>query len=306
MDFEIPEALAVRARRRRGAQGAAWVRRLKPGLTSFAVEHELEPVRRLQLGQELAVGYVVRLADARVAVLRAVEDRGALGRQAEALTLWGDRPAVDLLAVDVDRGLLLLEALDPDRDLRTVPRDEALAIACEVAAQLWIPTPADHTTLTPTLPGGEFAATGAIPPVLADHGHAAELRRRSTAEARRVLHGDLHRSNVLASGNDHWKAIDPYPSIAPPAVDLAVLASDLIADDVGSARAVDRLLDVVNRMAVITRRHGIVPSSVLDWMLLHRLDQIAAAGLEARSPDWDLRFAELIVAGVHRVGPGVA
>jgi len=121
-----------------------------------------------------------------------------------------------------------------------------------------------------------------------------------------VLHGDLHRSNVLASGNDHWKAIDPYPSIAPPAVDLAVLASDLIADDVGSARAVDRLLDVVNRMAVITRRHGIVPSSVLDWMLLHRLDQIAAAGLEARSPDWDLRFAELIVAGVHRVGPGVA
>jgi len=154
VDFEIPEALAVRARRRRGAQGAAWVRRLKPGLTSFAVEHELEPVRRLQLGQELAVGYVVRLADARVAVLRAVEDRGALGRQAEALTLWGDRPAVDLLAVDVDRGLLLLEALDPDRDLRTVPRDEALAIACEVAAQLWIPTPADHTTLTPTLPGG--------------------------------------------------------------------------------------------------------------------------------------------------------
>lgn len=94
--FEIPDVLVERAGRRRGEQGVAWVQRLKHGLSSFAVEHDLEPVRRLQLGQELAVGYLVRGPDSRFAVLRAVEDREAVVRQSEVLTLWRDRPAVEL------------------------------------------------------------------------------------------------------------------------------------------------------------------------------------------------------------------
>lgn len=135
---------------------------------------------------------------------------------------------------------------------------------------------------------------------LRSEGRAALARRRRGFETPVVVHGDLHRGNILAAGADEWAAIDPSPSLAPPAVDLAVLAADLIADQVGTPPATERLLKIVDQLVIGTEWHEIDAAAVLDWMLLLRLELIVSAGQESRSPDWDIELAELISICIGR------
>lgn len=296
MDIEIPEELALRAAQRRGPAGVDWIRRLGTDIAAFAVDHDLRPDGRLRLGMELAVGFRVLLADGQPAVLRAVADRDVVEQQATVLRLWRGGPAVDLLAVDLERRLLLLEGLEPDHDLHTVPPDRAVSIACDLLSELWLPT---RTMKLPSLPPPNLSRLeGLVPADLLTAGRAAWVRRTESNEQQVILHGDLHRGNVLAGGRQGWTAIDPSPKIGPAAHDLAILLSDLMSEDVGTAQAGSRLVELVARVAASTADHSVEALAVLDWMLLHRIERVAAAVDETGDPSWDAEFAALIAAAI--------
>lgn len=135
-----------------------------------------------------------------------------------ALRAWNGRGAVRLVAADPSAFTMLLERLDGDRDLTSVP----VLDACEVISGLF--RRLDQPAL-PQLPRlSEQAARwadrlGSPPPSLPRRlasqarSHIGELVGDGERDTR-LVHSDLHYANVLAGQRDPWLAIDPKPMAA--------------------------------------------------------------------------------------------
>lgn len=144
-----------------------------------------------------------------------------------ALRAWGGAGAVRLLEYDEATGTLLLEALDPSRDLSRVEIRAAVRIIVETLARLTaIPAPVGLRTL------GDLVARmlERVPGVLRtveDPGErrlladcAAAVREVAGEPGDRLLHWDLHFENVLSAERAPWLAIDPKPLAGDPGFDL--------------------------------------------------------------------------------------
>lgn len=145
-----------------------------------------------------------------------------------ALTTWGGRGAVRLLAADPSHAALLLERLDP-RDLSGPP--VSVLDSCEeighLARTLDRPAPpwlkeraSDHLRSLASdidaIRAGEHAR--ALPRRLLDRGLAlaVELAAEPDIDAR-LVHADLHHMNVLwRPSPGEWVAIDPHATAADP------------------------------------------------------------------------------------------
>ncbi|GAB2622373.1 aminoglycoside phosphotransferase family protein [Pseudactinotalea suaedae] len=162
------------------------------------------------------------------AVLKLAWPHPELREEHRALTLWGGRGAVRLLAADPSRSALLLERLEP-RDLGGPP--VSVLDSCEeigrVAATLDRPAPAwlrqrasEHLrTLAADI---DALRTGphshALPRRLLERGRslALDLAAEPDIDAR-LVHADLHQHNVLWRPDPgEWVAIDPHATAADP------------------------------------------------------------------------------------------
>jgi streptomycin 6-kinase len=139
--------------------------------------------------------------------------------EADALRLWAGDGAVPLLRHDPERRALLLGRARPGDDLTSLGELEATAVAVEVGRRLWRPA------------GAPFRWIGDYVPHWLDRPEAAAGRglipmaRRLLAEletigATRLVHGDFHHQNLLASG-DEYVAIYPKPMLGEPEYDVA-------------------------------------------------------------------------------------
>ncbi|MEA2169443.1 MAG: streptomycin 6-kinase [Solirubrobacteraceae bacterium] len=149
----------------------------------------------------------------RKAVLKLTPDPALAVAEAAALKVWAGGPAVELLAIDAERGALLLEWLDAAPI--NVPAEAAAELVVALHA---VPPPAGLPTLRARLPEGFD---------LAQRRGAAWADRREVALALAeddvppvLLHGDLHVRNVLVRGK-RLVAIDPRPCVGDPAWDAA-------------------------------------------------------------------------------------
>ncbi len=238
----VPATLRERVTGIWGAAGARWLDAV-PGLVAgLARDWELE------VGDPypLSINWVApaRRADGTAVVLKlGVPAAGHLRREAAALTAFGGRGAVALLACDDARGALLLERAAPGRPAAAlVPADDAAATAAIVAVARRLHRPAPPGTGLPELAtrGAAFGAYLRAHP--AGGPLAGELVRRAdrlfaelvaTATARVVLHGDLHHDNVLRAGREPWLAIDPHGLVGDPGYEVgALLYNPLGAADV--------------------------------------------------------------------------
>jgi streptomycin 6-kinase len=143
-----------------------------------------------------------------------------------ALRHWDGRGAVRMLRADPSRRALLLERLH-DTDLRDVWDLEA----CEVVAGLWsslhIPALPQLRSLSSYVDRwvaelGELPVNGPVPHRLVQQ--TTSLTRDLLADpesAAKVIHGDLHYDNVLASDREPWLAIDPKPMNGDPHYEVA-------------------------------------------------------------------------------------
>jgi streptomycin 6-kinase len=223
--FGVPAALAASHTGDPG--GRAWIAALPRLVTDTLGRWDLRPDGPAAHGQA-GVALPVRRAEGTPAVLKLQRPTPEGADTAVGLRAWNGAGAVLLLDHDPESNALLLERLDADRPLSSLPdADTALTVLAGLLARL---------TAVPAPPGvrrlGDIAAA-----MLAEVPREVPLRAESerrlvrtcaaaVAEVAadgcgdRLLHWDLHEDNVLAGDREPWLAIDPEPLAGDPGFDL--------------------------------------------------------------------------------------
>ncbi len=252
--------------------GAAWLRTLQARLADCAQRYELtigEPF-------DLSYSYVTAAtrADGRPVVLKLGVPNPELTTEILALQRYGGLGAVELLAADADRGVLLLERLLPGEMLATLEDDVAATeIAATLMRRLWQPVEADHPFHTVADWGQrgmrelrtEFGG-GMDPFDPALVALAEECFFAATDPADHVLlHGDLHHENVLSAQREPWLVIDPKGIVGPRGYECGTyLRNHLLTkpDPVQvNARRATQLAEIL----------GLTRTEVLRWGVAHNV-----------------------------------
>ncbi|MFJ8212361.1 aminoglycoside phosphotransferase family protein [Streptomyces sp. NPDC096033] len=257
MAFEPPQRL-VRALGElpRTAQDTQWLERL-PELAKEALERrEVEAQRVLAPGGRSSLVILVRYADGTPAALKLAPPGARPDRELAALAHWGGFGAVRVLDSrhHEDDGAILLERLQADVSLRSLPEAKALLEACGTLRRLWVRPPAGHPfeTVTERTAVQSEALRSAPPETRALVDTALDLRSQLVAHPPEelLLHGNFRQGKVLAGERAPWLTVGPDPLVGERAYDLARLVRDRLEDQVaasagaaGARRRVNKLAD---------------------------------------------------------------
>lgn len=238
---------------------------------------------RLQPGEPLRYGFCsvvvpVRRPRGDAGVLKVGWPHGEARDEHRSLRAWRGRGAVALLAADPATWTLLLEPLDPTRDLMAGPAVDASERIGVVLRLLDRPAPPWADRLSESLPGlrGRVVDESARA--------AGRLPRRFLQQARslidalvsdeevdaRLVHTDLHQMNVLWRPDPgEWVAIDPKPMAADPAYALAPSLWNRW-DDVMAAH--DPRVHLGLRLETTCAAAGIDPDRARAWTIVRMVD----------------------------------
>lgn len=241
---DIPEGLRVRVTHHQpdpGAEdGTSWLRRL-PRLVGEVLEDWRLTVDGPSRHGHAALVVPVRRESGERAVLKVTWPHHEAATEHLALRVWAGRRVVRLLAADPGRWALLLERLDPDRDLDTVDVWTSCRVVGGLLADLDAPALPQALRLSDHLSAlaEDCAAAlreGGTPPFPRRHLEQTRSVALDLAAERdvdhRLVHSDLHGQNVLrrrpddpraTGGEEDWVAIDPKPMSAHPAFAVAPL-----------------------------------------------------------------------------------
>ncbi|MEV0716094.1 aminoglycoside phosphotransferase family protein [Asanoa sp. NPDC050611] len=226
-EIVVPPALVAAQVRFRGAAGRAWV----DGVARTAAEYlDRWRLRRDGPTRSGVAGLVLPVIteDGTPAMLKLQDTDWEHPGEGLALRTWAGDGAAHLLREDPETWTLLIERLDPERDLHSVRDDEA---AVRVIAALLNRLNA-HTAPPEIPPLADRARkmiedAPAIAASLADPAEGRLLQRWADMLAEvageagdRLLHWDLHYENVLAADREPWLAIDPKPLAGDPGFEL--------------------------------------------------------------------------------------
>lgn len=206
-----------------------------------------------------------------------------------ALRAWAGRGAVRLVAAHPADEALLLQRLDPTRDLYSADADTACVVIGELLARLDVPSLPQLDRLSDWT--AAFLADTADVRAVA----AAGLPRRFVEQARsvardlagdggldaRLVHADLHDGNVLPDEAGRWLAIDPKPLAAEPAYALAPHLWNRWPEARASG---DPARHVNGRLLALAEAAGVQESRARAWTLV-RL--VATASWRAATGDPD-------------------
>ncbi len=212
------------------ADGTAWLASL-PCLIA-----ECEARWKIKAGAPfvLSFNYVAPAvaADGQSVVLKLGVPNPELTGEIRALRSYAGTAAVRLLDSDEDRGMMLLEHIEPGDTLASLADDErATRAAAQVMRDLWKPLPPDTRFPTAVECAGGLAklrmrfngGTGPLPARLVDQAEGLFRDLLSSSEPSVLLHGDLHHFNILAARRRPWLAIDPKGLAGEPAYEVGAL-----------------------------------------------------------------------------------
>jgi streptomycin 6-kinase len=252
--------------------GTEWLERL-PGLLD-------EAARRwhLLLGDPFPLSYNYVCAatrkDGSAAVLKIGVPNRELTSEINTLRLYNGQGACRILEADADKGMLLLERLQPGTMLASLKSDdEATEIAAEVMKTIHRPAPQQEGFLSlrgwfdelkklrPRFGGG----TGPFPEK--SFATAEELIRDLFAEQRPqvLLHGDFHHFNILLSGRG-WLVIDPKGVAGPAEYEAGPLLTNPNNIMLEESQAIRR---TQRRIASLAERLGFEPQRLRAWAICH-------------------------------------
>jgi streptomycin 6-kinase len=213
-----------------GERGAAWLEDLPALLARCASRWEL---RILPPFDGLVYTYVAPAvrSDGTPAVLKVGVPCDDSRSEIDALTLWSGDGICRLLESDREKGVLLLERLEPGDPLGRVGEHPcANAIAASVLERLWRPAPAEISFRTvgqwtglEKLRRHFDGGTGPLPTRLVEEAETLFSALLSSGPPPIMLHGDLHFGNILSAKREPWLAIDPKGLVGDPAYDAVVV-----------------------------------------------------------------------------------
>jgi streptomycin 6-kinase len=233
--LEPPERLVRTVSAWEGDTGRAWLASLPGRAAEYLERWELRAERVFTPGGQISMILLVRQADDTPAILKLGMVTVETQHEHAALSHWDGRGAVRLLRADPEEGALLLERLQGDVSLRSLPEPKAMLEATATLQRLWVPPAAQHpfgtvagytAKLVGTLRARREQPWAADLRPLIDE--ALDVRERLLAAPSEdvLLHGDYHHGNVLAGDRTPWLAIDPKPLVGDRAYDLAWLVRD--------------------------------------------------------------------------------
>ncbi|MFD8968463.1 aminoglycoside phosphotransferase family protein [Streptomyces sp. NPDC059568] len=269
MGFEPPQRLVRALGRQYGEPAAAeWLSRL-PALAGEAVSARgLDVERVVAPGGRSGLVVLVRRPDGSPATLKIAPSLAAPSLERAALAHWKGWGAVELLdAADTADAVsttassttdcaLLLERLQPEISLRSLPEAKALLEAAGTVRRLWVDPPVGHGFETVAERTAREAAAlratddgdGSLAPLVSAALAARDELCASSAETR-LLHGAFGQGKVLAGERAPWLAVGPEPLVGEPAYDLARLARDRVEDLVAASSGPSSARRRVSRLA---------------------------------------------------------
>ncbi|MCG7409088.1 aminoglycoside phosphotransferase family protein [Paenibacillus sp. ACRRX] len=201
-------------------QGAQWLSGLR-GLIAAC-----EAKWHIQAGSPYTLSYnyvaPAQHTDGTALVLKLCIPGQELRSELAALDYYDGQGATRLVASDVEQGVLLLERAAPGQELRTVRDDEvATRTAAAVIRRLHENKRWDRGAVSPFLSVADWAqglaklrqtyngGTGPLPEHVVQQAERCYAELLSSTREWKLLHGDLHHGNILASHREPWLAIDP-------------------------------------------------------------------------------------------------
>jgi streptomycin 6-kinase len=256
---------------RRGPDWADWVGRLPALLAGLLGEWELSTDGSLMHGY-VAVVVPVRTSGGTPAALKVSFPDEESQHEHLALQHWGGRGAVRMLRADPHRSAMLLERLQEERLLALWDLE-----ACEVVAGLYgllhVPALPQLRLLTSYVErwAGDMKAlprNAPLPRRLVEQ--AMSLSRDFVADPAsvgRMIHGDLHYENVMASDRAPWLAIDPKPMNGDPHYELAPMLWNRFDELAGDVRG-----GVRRRFHALVDHAGLDEHRARDWVVVRMLN----------------------------------
>ncbi|MFF3750728.1 aminoglycoside phosphotransferase family protein [Streptomyces sp. NPDC002018] len=256
MGFEPPQRLVRALGEQYGGPAAAeWLNRL-PALAGEAVAaRALEVERVVAPGGRSGLVVLVRRPDGSPATLKIAPPPAAPSLERAALTHWKGWGAVEPLdAAGTADSALLLERLQPEISLRSLPEAKALLEAAGTVRRLWVEPPVGHGFETvaerTAREAGALRASDdeGLAPLVSAALAARDGLCASSAETL-LLHGAFGQGKVLAGERAPWLAVGPEPLVGERAYDLARLVRDRVEDLVAASSGASSARRRVHRLA---------------------------------------------------------
>jgi len=233
-----------------------------------------QPVPAVGPGEILQSTYVLKLG---------VPNR-ELTSEIAALRFYNGRGVCRLLDADAEKGVLLLERLQPGRMLSTIEDDgHATRIAAEVMKKLWKSSNDFSRFIATEVATTDFiylkdwfdgfnrlrqrydGKTGPLPKSLVETAEllAKELLTENKDEA--LLHGDFHHFNVLESERG-WLAIDPKGVIGPKGYEVGPFLINPVPDFLNGSNPKKQ---AEKRIAILSEMLGMERERIRNWGICH-------------------------------------
>ncbi len=211
------------------------------------------------------------LCDGARAALKCAWPGSPIDEEVAALRAWNGRGVVGLLESEPDRGVLLLEWLDADQPLSSLPAMEAAAIAGRLIRRLAVPAPPEIQRMSERVNAmiGKMPARwerlGRPLPEAMLQRTVETGQRHGANSAPLLVNWDLHHDNILAGRREPWLAIDPMIVARDPEVAIWPML----------LRRVDEMPDPATLRAFVARivRAGALNADLARaWTLLRAVD----------------------------------
>ena len=255
-----------------GMEGRRWLERL-PSLLE-------EAARRwnLAVGDPFLLSYNYVCAatqkDGSEAVLKIGVPNRELTGEINALGLYHGQGACQMLEAEPEKGMLLLERLQPGTMLAALEDDDrATEIAAEVLKAIQRPAPQPEGFISlrgwfdelKKLRLGFGGGTGPFPEksFTTAEGLIGELFAEQCPQV--LLHGDFHHYNILLSGRG-WLAIDPKGVIGPAEYEVGPLLINPYHIKLDENEAIRR---TERRIAILSERLGFEAHRLRSWAICH-------------------------------------
>ncbi|MFC7919740.1 aminoglycoside phosphotransferase family protein [Streptomyces cinereoruber] len=255
MAFEPPQRLVRALGETYGETVAAeWLGRLPEHARAALDRGSLDAERVTAPGGRSSLVVLVRRSDGSPAALKVAPPFARPDREREALAHWNGWGAVRLIEGVGEEGLLL-ERLQPEVSLRSLPEAKALLEAAGTVRKLWVEPPADHgfesvaeRTARQAEPMDRYRADAAAGGLTAAALAAREELVAGEAETV-LLHGNFRQGKVLAGDRAPWLAVGPEPLVGERAYDLARLVRDRVEDLVAASAGASAARRRMNKLA---------------------------------------------------------
>ncbi len=272
--MELPAVFVKNITQAFPAQGTAWLQALPTLLQEACQRWSLTP------GEPMLLSYnyvcAVTRSDDTPAILKLGVPNPELTSEIAALRFYAGKGACRLYDADAERGMLLLERLQPGTMLHEHGTDDQQTrIAAQVMRRLWRPASSQEGLLTlrgwfdalselrPRFAGG----TGPFPRALVEAAESLLPALLADSSGQVLLHGDCHHFNILSSARG-WLAIDPKGVIGPREYEPAPL---LLNPWDALLRHPDPKALSARRIHLLAQELGCDPQRLLDWGICHCL-----------------------------------